>query len=108
MTSEPETIPVFSDDDLVYVDPQKKMVIGPIEFTKKGTVEKKEMLVEVESTDASEKPKRRRSPKKRYYPWCSYKTAKKIYRVEGKYIEPDNHKPFEEVLSLALDHAFWD
>ena len=104
-----ETTVAYNDDDLVYVDPKLKLVIGPIEYDKKGAVLKKEMVIE-HKDDAEDDgaKKRRRKPKKRYYPWCSYKTAKKVYRIEGKQSDHEEYKSFDDVLKLALKEPFWE
>lgn len=100
----------YSDDDLVYVDPKTRTVVGKVEWDKHGNAVKMEMkFVPQEKEKDDDEPKRKgRKPKKRYYPWGSYKTMKKIYRIEGKEKEADQNKPFEEVLQKALNEPFWD
>ena len=104
----------FTDEALVYVDPKNKAVIGPVIWLPNGKVKAMEMKIEEvkqEETEDSKdkKPARKpRKPKKRYYPWCSYRTAKKLYHVEGKYKEEEKNQPLDAVLKRALKEPFWD
>lgn len=102
----------FSDADLVYVDPKLRKVVGKVEWDKHGNAMKREMVFvekDQENNKGEADSKRKgRKPKKRYYPWGSYKTMKKIYRIEGKEKEGDQNRPFEEVLQKALVEPFWD
>lgn len=101
----------FKDSDLVYVYPQKKRVVGLVEWSKEGVPVKK--LVEEEpepqlepKEGVTKRPKRRLQ--KRFYPWCTYKTAKKVYAVEGKFTEEPNYEAFETVLNKAIKEAYWE
>lgn len=103
----------YSDDDMVYVDPKKKLVIGKVEWTKDGVVKKKEMPADSAPEDFGDedddgKKKRKRKPKKRYYPACSYRTAKRSFHVEGKYKEGEEYGKFDDILKKALADPYWD
>lgn len=109
----------YADQDLVYVYPQKKRVIGLVEWSKDGIPLKKlieedtpeevaEALV-LESTKKPDvRPKKIFKNSKRYYPWCTYKTAKKVYSIEGKFIEELHYESFETVLNKALKQPYWE
>lgn len=99
----------YKDSDLVYVYPQKKRIIGLVEWSKDGAPLKKLIAEEPEEAtkdDATKKPRRRLQ--KRFYPWCTYKTAKKVYAVEGKFIEEPHYEAFETVVDKAVKEAYWE
>lgn len=132
----------YNDDDLVYVDPDAKAVVGKVEFKENGLPIPKEMpskfaersaspvapVEEDEATDAKPaaaaaptgKPAtggrggkgvdRRppRKPRKRYYPWGTYKTMKKIYKIEGKIPEAERTLTLDDVMEKALQEPYWD
>ena len=103
----------FSDSDLVYVDPNTRAVIGPVEWLPSGKAkampipEKKEEIATAEETKEKGQRKRR-VRRKQYYPWCSYRTAKRVYRVEGKEKEHDVNRPLEEAMAKAIAQPYWD
>ncbi|MBU0458050.1 hypothetical protein KJ652_03835 [Patescibacteria group bacterium] len=95
----------YKDDDLVYIDPNKRVVIGMVEWDKNGNAKKLEMK-EVVDPEKGEKKRFRKG--KRYYPWGTYKTMKKIHKLEGKEKEPDKHQTLEEAMEMAQKEPFWD
>lgn len=116
---------LYKDDDLVYVDPDSRTVIGKVEWSVNG--KPKSMLYQVkepsvvtrremkggkvgkESREGKEsKEERRRTWGRKYYPWGTYKSMRKIYKLEGKQKEPEPNLLFEEVLPKALKDVFWD
>lgn len=128
----------FQDDDLVYVDPDARVVVGRVEFDEKGKAKKLERPArEVETDDdesdakiepassnaapAAAKPEpakgrgrggrdRRppRKPRTRYYPWGTYRTMKKIYKIEGKVFEAERTLTLDDVMEKALQEPYWD
>ena len=120
----------YEDEALVYVDPKNKAVVGPVVWLPNGKVKAMEMKMEEEAFEETEESKtsasanlpagkagatadkkgkrKPRKPKKRYYPWCSYRTAKKMYHVEGKYKEEEKNQPLDTALKRALKEPFWD
>lgn len=112
-------VTTFADSDLVYVDPHNKKVIGPVEWLPSGKAKAILIPDEDEKAEASsdkkeevvkdgKKPPRRRSNKKRYYPWCSYKTAKHVYHVEGKQKSVDINRPLDEIMKKAVAEPYWN
>jgi|TARA_Y100000310_G_C20697989_1_gene827100 hypothetical protein len=96
----------YNDDDLVYVDPQKREVISLVKWDKDGNaipLEKEE--VEEKEEDGK---KKRKKKYKSYYPWGTYKTMKKIYKLEGKAKEDSANQPFDEAFTKATKEVFWD
>ncbi len=127
---------VYKDDDLVYVDPDAKIVVGRVEFNEKGLAKKLErpsFVADVPEDDsdpapsnsaaASAKPEpaakpgakpvrgdRRppRKPRTRYYPWGTYRTMKKIYKIEGKVFDAERTLTLDDVMEKALQEPYWD
>lgn len=98
----------YRDDDLVYVDPDERKVVGRVQWSNSGkpkslTVEKVE-----ESHDADGKGRRRRGRERKYYPWGTYRSMKRIYKIEGKIREEKTERSLDEVIHLALKEPFWD
>ncbi len=122
-------MPEYTDETMVYVDPDARKVVDLVEWLPNGKVKQLEMPAKessfAEASEDKEKkedekgnPKKKvgikgRRPrkirnKKRYYPWCSYRTAKRVYRVEGKEKAAENYQPLDEVMKKALKEPFWD
>ena len=89
------------DDELVYVDPDQKIVVGPVEWNKAGNP--KPLPFKVDET-ATEK----RRGNRKFYPWGTYKSMKRVFKLEGKQgkVQPD--KTLDQVISKALEQPFWD
>lgn len=125
----------YKDDDLVYVDPENRAVLGLVQFDEKGMAKKlarppREFAgtaASAASADDDDEPavapapatpargrgrgsraERPRKPKVRYYPWGTYRSMKKIFKVAGKVFEVRGQATLDEVLPKALSEAFWD
>lgn len=120
----------YLDDDLVYVDPDAKTVVGRVTFDEKGNAKKLERPsafaaetdddesdAKIEKTDAKPVPKGKgggrdrrppRKPRKRYYPWGTYRTMKKIYKIEGKVFDAERTQTLDDVMEKALQEPYWD
>lgn len=99
---------VYENDDLVYVDPDTRKVVGRVEFDKNDNPKQLEKKFEPRPVKPGEKPERKRPTRKRYYPWGTYRTMKKIYRIEGKEKESEDYKTLDQAISLAVEQPFWD
>lgn len=105
MTPVPSPTGQYNDDDLVYVDPETRTVIGIVEW---GTNEKPISKPYVPTPSKDAKPGER--PKgfwRKLYPWGTYRSMKRIFKVEGKIKDAEPNKTLEEVLPKALSQAFW-
>jgi hypothetical protein len=99
----------YNDDDLVYVDPERRAVVGIVQFSKTGHAKPLAMPDEAASEKDREETGRRRSkPRKRYYPWGTYRTMKKIYRLEGRTADAEQHITLDEAIARCLTEPFWD
>ena len=117
MTAETDVPPapsLYKDDDLVYVDPKLRIVVGRVEFLPNG---KSKMLVikdavpEVDAdveADPKTKDKPGRPHRLRYYPWGTYRSMKRIYKIEGKIPKEESQKTLDEVIEKAVKEPFWD
>lgn len=98
----------YNDNDLVYVDPDARQVVGKVEFDKSGkpkALERPPRKEKKEDADQEKKPKKR---KKQYYPWGTYKTVKKIYKVEGKIREEKEMITLDTAIEKCLQEPYWD
>ncbi|MSR67419.1 hypothetical protein EXS65_01140 [Candidatus Peribacteria bacterium] len=101
----------YKDDDLVYVDPETRTVVGLVEWSKTGDKPLSKAYVAPTVTAAPSKGKgkdeSKRSFWRRMYPWGTYRSMKRIFKVEGKIKDAEPNKTLEEVLPKALNEAFW-
>jgi len=122
------TVVTYKDDDLVYVDPDTRTVVGFVEWSNNGRpkpllMKKDEPVIIPELKEAVEpakpvaatptekgKPARRPAPPRRlrYYPWGTYRSMKRVYKIEGKQIKEESNKTLDEVIEKALTQPFWD
>lgn len=123
----------YKDDDLVYVDPDNRTVIGLVQFDERGMAKKLARpprdfggaaaadeedepaaapaptpAVPVRGRGRGGRAERPRKPKVRYYPWGTYRSMKKIFKVAGKVFEIRGQASLDEILPKALNEAFWD
>lgn len=116
----------YQDDDLVYVDPDARVVVGKVEWNTAGRPKSLPMKMEVEEEEDSAPPtpadassglrragekggkEKRRIRRQRYYPWGTYRSMKRIYKLEGKQPKQESQKTLDEVLEKALKEPFWD
>lgn len=97
----------YNDDDLVYVDPETKTVVGRVEW---GKNDKPKSLPykRLESASSSKDPKKEKGQFwRKHFPFGTYRSMKKIYKLEGKIKEAEPNKTLEEVLPKALTQAYW-
>jgi hypothetical protein len=124
MKTDTPAAPAYKDDDLVYVDPEARTVVGLVEWNVSGRP--KSLLMKMPGEDAPEaapaapaaeakdgkppiKGKDRRPPRRqRFYPWGTYRSMKRIYKIEGKIHKEESNKTLDEVIEKALKEPFWD
>lgn len=116
MTASDQASPVgrqtYNDDDLVYVDPETRTVVGKVEWMKtekplsKAYVSLKTLAAPSAANGKTTKGEKRYYWRK-FYPWGTYRSMKRIFKVEGKIKDPEPNKTLEEVLPKALNEAFW-
>ena len=92
MTTPPAPTAAYRDDDLVYVDPDQRVVVGLVEWSNSGRP-KTLHVAEVENSKPEEKGRRPR--RQRSYPWGTYRSMKRIYKLEGK-IKIEAHLMIEQ------------
>jgi hypothetical protein len=57
---------------------------------------------------AGDQEKGRRTHGRETYPWGTYRSMKRIYRLEGKVKDADVDATLDDVLPKALNQAFWN
>lgn len=101
--------PLYKDDDLVYVDPELKLVIGIVEWSNNGRPKSRTMQKAVaEDPEEGDKEKKGRPHRLRNYPWGTYRSMKRVFKLEGKRKQAENQKTLDEVIEKALNEPFWD
>ncbi len=102
----------YKDDDLVYVDPDTKAVIGPVEWSKNGNPKSKSFAHADAGADKEKKGKKDREERRRsgrkHYPWGTYRSMKRAFKLEGKQKKSDPNATLDDVMVKALDQPFWD
>lgn len=111
MTDDPALTPppAYNDDDLVYVDPTSRTVIGRVEWSNSG--KPKSLAIPTPPPDVEEEGKdkgRRRPRKTRYYPWGTYRSMKHLFKLEGKQRWEESHSSLDEAIEKAMKEPFWD
>jgi hypothetical protein len=101
VTNSPEQ---YKDDDLVYVDPETRTVVGRVEWTKNDRP--KSLPYKSSKTEKKEEAGRRAYSRK-HFPWGTYRSMRRIYKVEGKVKDPEPNRSLEEVLPKALKETYW-
>jgi len=96
----------YRDDELVYVDPDTRTVVGRVEWDKKEQPVSKAFPKLVKKKDKNGQEVERQSWRK-VYPWGTYRSMRRLYKIEGKVKDPEPQKTLEEVMPRALTEAFW-
>lgn len=86
----------YGDDALVYVDPETKTVLGPLEYGKNGNPKSLPYKKEEASGERSWR---------KYYPWGTYRSMKRAFRLEGKVREEESGGTLDEVLPKLLNDS---
>ena len=95
------TLVPYGDDDLVYVDPDARTVVGKVEWNKVGNPKSLPLPPQTGESDG-----RRRF--RNFYPWGTYRSMKRIYHLEGKRGKDQPTALLDDVLAKALEQPFWD
>jgi len=102
----------YTDDSFVYVDPNARSVMGIVQWLPNGKAKPLPVPERTESAEGGKPGEKQRhfhrKPKQHYFPWCSYRTAKRVYRVAGKDRETEVTRPLEEALTKSLQEPYWD
>ncbi len=107
----PTPAPVqYIEEDLVYVDPDTRTVVGRVEWLPNGRPKALPMKMQERDDDEEEKGvKGKRPPRRqRFYPWGTYRSMKRIYKLEGKQPKQESQKTLDDVMEKALREPFWD
>ncbi len=108
---QPAPAPQYKDDDLVYVDPETRTVVGKVEWNRNEKPKSRQYVPPAsDPADAAAQGKKGRGGgwHRKYYPWGTYRSMKRIYKLEGKMKDPEPNRTLDEVLPKALEQAFWN
>jgi hypothetical protein len=81
----------YNDDDMVYVDPESRTVVGKVEW---GSDDLPQSL----PYQAKEGDKSWR----KFFPWGTYRSMKGAFRIEGRKIEEESAETLDQVLPKML------
>ena len=81
----------YNDDDLVYVDPETRSVVKRVETDGNGNTKP----LPYQSALGKERWRK-------FYPWGTYRSMKKTYRLEGKRKELDGDLALDDALPLFI------
>ena len=107
--------PVYQDHDLVYVDPETRTVVGRVEWGKNDRPKSKPYAPVVKPEPSQKTEKKGAAPEKKErgqfwrknFPWGTYRSMRRIYKLQGKVKDPEPNKTLDEVLPKALSQAYW-
>jgi hypothetical protein len=102
MGAVPDEGVTYGDQDLVYVDPDNRLIIGPVEWLKNGNPKP----LPIPETEPEE-GKRKRGGGRKYFPWGTYRSVKNMYRIGGKK-KDEPTESLDEVMGKAMRDPYWD
>lgn len=94
----------YKDEDLVYVDPENKTVVGMVQWSNSG----KPKAMPIPEAPAPEGREGRRPRRQRFYPWGTYRSMKKIYKLEGKIRAEPPTLTLDEAIERAMKEPYWN
>ena len=97
----------YKDDDLVYADPEKRVIIGKVEFGKNGNAKPLEMPAR-EPVLKEGQERRPGKPRKRFYPWGTYRSMRKLYKIDGGVTEADRRITLDDAMQKSAKEPFWN
>lgn len=93
----------FRDEDLVYVDPEARTVVGIVEWSPSGQPKSRLCPEKPRGEDASQRGRSRK-----YFPWGTYRSMKRLYHLEGKRGKEQPTATLDETIEKALREPYWD
>lgn len=95
---------VYHDNDLVYVDPSLRCVVDRVEWSRSGNPKSRA----ISSGDGSEAEGKERRRRRSHYPWGTYRSMKRIFKIEGKCVEERPTMSLDDALARALTEPYWN
>lgn len=104
----------YKDEDLVYVDPRSRTVVGKVEWSNadrpKPLPMEEDPRVPPERGGAKledDDPKRRK--RRKYYPWGTYRSMKRVYKIGDWKVAGEQHQILlDEAITKAMKEPYWD
>ncbi|TSC60647.1 MAG: hypothetical protein Greene041662_198 [Candidatus Peregrinibacteria bacterium Greene0416_62] len=97
----------YIDEDLVYADPEKRVIIGKVVFGKNGNPQPLQMPDFVRPIKEGE-VRRPSKPRKRFYPWGTYRSMRKLYKIDGGVTETDRRITLDSAMEKSAKEPFWN
>jgi hypothetical protein len=86
---------MYNDDDLVYVDPETKTVVGKVEW-------KGDTPLSCHRKDDPSNKRRRRT-----YPWGTYRSMRHIFLEKRKFdVEGEGKSTLDDIFKKPLEETF--
>ncbi len=101
-----QAAPTYTDEDLVYVDPLARIVVGMVEWHPNGKA--KSLAIPHAPTEKDDDAKPGRKPRIRFYPWGTYRSMKRLYKLEGKSRDEKPMLQLDDAIAKAVVEPFWD
>lgn len=98
-------MPEYADSDFFYFDTEKRVIIGPVQWSKTGTVQP---LEKPETPGEGPERKWRGKRRKEYYIWGTYRSLKRLYNLEGKTRREENTQTLDEAMERSLKDPYWN
>jgi hypothetical protein len=84
----------YNDDDLVYVDPESRSVVGSVQFSDSGSPQ-----------SLPYDKKGGKETWRKCYPWGTYRSMKGAFRIEGKRVQEESAATLDDVIPLLLSDS---
>lgn len=98
---------LYQDNELVYADPEKRVIVGKVEFGKNGNAKPLQMPEVIRPPKEGDE-RRRGKPRKRFYPWGTYRTMRKLYKIDGGVVEADRQITLDLAMEKSAKEPFWN
>ena len=89
----------YQDEDLVYVDPETRTVLGRVSFDEKSGKPKSLPVKKEEGKEG-------KYSWRKHYPWGTYRSMKRAFRLVGKVWEEKGAATLDDALPKMLGDAW--
>ena len=99
MNSNPTNVPLYREEDFVYVNLNEKEIVDRVIWDAEGKAKIRPMPTPEEKVGHKKRQKN--------YPYCTFRTAQRILR-KRKISDADTKPSLDEILTKATQEPFWD
>ncbi|MDO8649551.1 MAG: hypothetical protein Q7R81_07290 [Candidatus Peregrinibacteria bacterium] len=97
----------YRDDELVYVDPENRAVVGRVEWSKNGNPKSLERAKEEDKPVEGKKGERRKGSTRKHYPFGTFKSMRRAF-LEKKQKNVATDVTLDQVIEKAVQEPYWD